>query len=221
MLSELACAAVSEVNGYQRVTGAFPPAARRRTSHPISSTCWVTSLRTRWPRRHGRGGVWVRGEGPASAGADAAAVIRIGDSGKGLPDAALQDLNEILAGRASPVGTGPGVGLVVTREIAHRHGLTVRFGRLVSGGRSRPWRCPMLFSSPRVERTQPQPGPTTRPLGWVRSHHVFVSDSVTFQPPVRTPAEGQGTGQGCPVLQTCWPARLSVLVRRDLGAGRK
>src|SRR5580765_4240448 len=85
----------------------------------------------------------------------------------------------------------------------------------------------MLFSSPRLERTQPEPGPTTRSLPSVRSHHVVVWDSVTFQPPVRTPAEGQGRGQGCPVLQscpvlpTCWPARLSVLVRRDLGAGRE
>jgi signal transduction histidine kinase len=61
-------------------------------------------------------------------------VIRIGDNGKGLPDAALEDLNDIVAGRDSAAGTGAGVGLVVTREIAHRHGVTVCFGRLVSGG---------------------------------------------------------------------------------------
>lgn len=65
MLSELACAAVSEVNGYQRVSmGAFPSAARRRTSHPMSSTCCVTSSRTRWPRRHGRVGCGFGVRGP-------------------------------------------------------------------------------------------------------------------------------------------------------------
>ena len=135
MLSELACAAVSEVNGYQRVTmGAFP--ARRAQAHVASDLVHLLGdlLENALAASPRAGGVWVRGEGPASAGAHAPAVIRIGDSGKGLPDAALENLNDIVAGRASPAGTGPEVGLVVTREIAHRHGVTVCFGRLVSGG---------------------------------------------------------------------------------------
>jgi len=135
MLSELACAAVSEVNGYQRVTmGAFP--TRRAQADVASDLVHLLGdlLENALAASPRAGRVWFRGEGPASAGAGPAAMIRIGDSGKGMPDAALQDLNDIVAGRAFPAGTGPGVGLVVTREIAHRHGVTVRFGRLVSGG---------------------------------------------------------------------------------------
>ena len=135
MLSELACAAVSEVNGYQRVTvGAFP--TRPVQAHVASDLVHVLGdlLENALAVSPRSGGVWVRGERPTSAGTDASALIRVGDSGPGVSDAVLDNLNEMLASRADHIMAGRGVGLVVTREIARRHGLTVRFGRLVSGG---------------------------------------------------------------------------------------
>lgn len=135
MLSELAYAAVSEVNGYQRVTvGAFP--TRRVQAHVASDLVHMMGdlLENALAVSPRSGGVWVRGERPTSAGTISPTLVRVGDSGTGASDAALERLNDIVGGRAPQVGTGSGVGLVVTREIAHRHGLTVRFGRLVSGG---------------------------------------------------------------------------------------
>jgi signal transduction histidine kinase len=135
VLSELASAAVSEVNGYQRVTvGAFP--TRRVQAHVASDLVHLLGdlLENALAVSPRSGGVWVRGERPTSAETSSPTLVRVGDSGVGVSDAALQRLNDILAGRASQVGTGPGVGLVVTRDIAQRHGLTVRFRRLVSGG---------------------------------------------------------------------------------------
>jgi hypothetical protein len=135
VLSELASAAVSEVNGYQRITvGAFP--TRRVQAHVASDLVHLLgdlfeNALTVSPRS---GGVWVRGERPTSEGTDAPALVRIGDSGTGLSDAALENLNDMLAGRADHPRTGRGVGLVATREIARRHALTVGFRRLVSGG---------------------------------------------------------------------------------------
>jgi hypothetical protein len=61
-------------------------------------------------------------------------MIKIGNSGTGLPDNALEDLNNVLAGQAAHTSTGRRVALVATREIARRHALSVQFSPLVSGG---------------------------------------------------------------------------------------
>jgi signal transduction histidine kinase len=135
VLSELASAAVSEVNGYQRVTvGAFP--TRRVQAHIASDLVHLLGdlLENALAVSPRTGGVWVRGERPRSAASNAPLLVRVGDSGTGVSEAALENLNDMLAGRAAHIGTGRGVGLVVTREIARRHSLTVQFKRLVSGG---------------------------------------------------------------------------------------
>lgn len=135
VLSELACAAVSEVNGYQRVTvGAFP--TRRVQAHVASDLVHLLGdlLENALAVSPRSGRVWVRGERPGSAPTHAPPLVRVGDSGAAVSDAALDNLNDMLAGRAAHLGTGREVGLVVTREIARRHGLTVQFRRLVSGG---------------------------------------------------------------------------------------
>jgi signal transduction histidine kinase len=134
-LSELASAAVCEVNGYQRVTiGAFP--TRRVQSHTASDLVHLLGdlLENALAVSPRSGRVWVSGERPRSTGGDGPAVVRVGDSGTAVSDAALKNLNDMLAGRATHIGTGRGVGLVVAREIARRHSLTVQFARLASGG---------------------------------------------------------------------------------------
>ncbi|WP_457256515.1 ATP-binding protein [Pedococcus sp. P5_B7] len=135
VLSELVCAAVSEVNGYQRVTvGAFP--TRRVQTRVASDLVHLLGdlLENALAVSSRSGGVWVRGERPTSSGTTAPATLRVGDSGAAVSDAALDNLNDMLAGRADHIRTGRGVGLVVTREIARRHALTVQYRRLVSGG---------------------------------------------------------------------------------------
>ena len=135
LLSELAAAAVCEVNGYQRVTvGAFP--TRRVHAHVASDLVHLLGdvLENALAVSPRASGVWVRGQQPHATGTNAPAMIKVGDSGPGLSDAALDHVNDMLAGRGAHIGTGRGVGLVVTREIARRHALTVRFKPLVSGG---------------------------------------------------------------------------------------
>lgn len=135
LLSELVGAAVSEVDGYQRVTvGAFP--TRRMRAEVASDLVHLVGdlLENALAVSPRAGGVWVRGERAKPAGTSALAVLKVGDSGTRIPDSALDDLNNMLAGRAAQAGAGRGVGLVVTREIARRHALTVQFSRLVSGG---------------------------------------------------------------------------------------
>lgn len=133
MLSELVYAAVSEVDGYQRVTvGAFPTRRVRANAGSdlvhllgdLLENALAVSPRT--------GGVWIRGERP-QAGTGAPALVRVGDSGAAVSDADLGQLNDMLAGRACTTSSR-GVGLVVTREIARRHCLTVHFRRLAGGG---------------------------------------------------------------------------------------
>jgi signal transduction histidine kinase len=135
LLSELAYAAVSEVNGYQRVSmGAFP--TRRVQAHVASDLVHVLGdlLENALAVSPRSGGVWVRGARPATVGTDAPTLVSVGDSGNAVPDAALEELNDMLAGRVDHLRTGHGVGLVVTREIARRHSLAVDFRRLVTGG---------------------------------------------------------------------------------------
>jgi signal transduction histidine kinase len=135
LLSELARAAVSEVNGYQRVTvGAFP--TRPVQAHVASDLVHLLGdlLENALAVSPRASGVWVRGQRPHSAEANSQAMIRVGDTGPGLSDAALDHLNDMLAGRAPRVSPGREVGLVVTREIARRHALNVQFRPLVSGG---------------------------------------------------------------------------------------
>ncbi|NYG06776.1 signal transduction histidine kinase [Phycicoccus badiiscoriae] len=134
VLSELAHAAVSEVNGYQRVTvGAFP--TRRVQAHAASDLVHLLGdlLENALAMAPRTGGVWIRGERPQAEGTGAPALLRVGDSGAHVSDELLGQLNDSLAGLARN-GGGTGVGLVVTREIARRHSLTVHFQRLVSGG---------------------------------------------------------------------------------------
>jgi hypothetical protein len=135
LLSELVYAAVCEVDGYQRVTvGAFPT---RRVRPDVASDLvhllgdLLENARAVSPRA---GGVWVRGERARAAGTKTPAMIKIGNSGTGLPDNALEDLNNVLAGQAAHTSTGRRVALVATREIARRHALSVQFSPLVSGG---------------------------------------------------------------------------------------
>lgn len=135
VLSELASAAVSEVNGYQRVTvGAFP--TRRVQAHVASDLVHLLGdlLENALAVSPRSGGVWLRGERPGYAAPHAQALVRVGDSGTAVSDAALEHLNDVLAGRTSRGGADRGVGLIVTCEIARRHRLTVQFRRLVSGG---------------------------------------------------------------------------------------
>jgi signal transduction histidine kinase len=135
LLSELAYAAVSEVNGYQRVSmGAFP--TRRVQAHVASDLVHVLGdlLENALAVSPRSGGVWVRGARPATVGTGAPTLVSVGDSGNAVPDAALEELNDMLAGRVDHLRTGHGVGLVVTREIARRHSLAVDFKRLVTGG---------------------------------------------------------------------------------------
>lgn len=135
VLSELAYAAVSEVNGYQRVSvGAFP--TRRVHEHVASDLVHVLGdlLENALAASPRSGGVWVRGERRTTPGRNAPALVRVGDSGAGVSDAVLESLNDTLARRADHGNVGRGVGLVVTRELARRHGLSVRYSRLVSGG---------------------------------------------------------------------------------------
>lgn len=134
MLSELACAAVSEVNEYQRVTvGAFP--MRHVQAHVASDLVHMMGdlLENALAVSPRSGRVWVRGQLHTSAGTSYPPLVRVGDSGTGVTNAALQRLDDIVAGRASQLGTSPAVGIVVIHEIAHRHGLTIRFRRLVGG----------------------------------------------------------------------------------------
>lgn len=163
VLSELACAAVSEVNGYQRVTvGAFP--TRRVQAHVASDLVHVMGdlLENALAVSPRSGGVWVRGERPTSAGTGSPTLVRVGDSGPDVSDDALERLNDIVAGRASQVGAASGVGLVVSREIADRHGLTVRFRRLVSGGLVATVSLPDALFEPPRQGNPPPTGLTTR-----------------------------------------------------------
>lgn len=134
VLSELAHAAVSEVNGYQRVTvGAFP--TRRVQAHAASDLVHLLGdlLENALAMAPRTGGVWIRGERPQGDANGAPCLIRVGDSGAHVSDEVLGQLNDSLAGLPGNRGGG-GVGLVVTREIARRHSLTVHYQRLVSGG---------------------------------------------------------------------------------------
>jgi signal transduction histidine kinase len=135
LLSELAAAAVCEVNGYQRVTvGAFPTG--RVQAHVASDLVHLLGdlLENALAVSPRASGVWVRGERPHWAGTNAPAIVKIGDSGPEVSHAAIEQLNDVVAGPGTPMRTGRGVGLVVTREIARRHGLTVQFRPLASGG---------------------------------------------------------------------------------------
>lgn len=135
LLSELASAAVSEVDGYQRVAvGAFP--TRRVLTHVASDLVHLLGdlLENALAVSPRAGRVWVRGERPKPSTGDPRARLRVGDSGSGISDTELHHLNDVLAGRATDHTGGGRVGLVVTREIARRHALTVQLDRLVSGG---------------------------------------------------------------------------------------
>lgn len=159
LLSELAHAAVSEVNGYQRVSlGAFP--TRRVRAHVASDLVHVLGdlLENALAVSPRSGGVWVRGERPTSADSPASTLVSVGDSGPAVSDVLLDDLNSMLKGRGRHLGTGGGVGLVVSREIARRHGLTVQFGRSVNGGLVATVTVPDSLFEPTRRATRPDLG---------------------------------------------------------------
>ena len=136
VLSELAGAAVSEVNGYQRVTvGAFP--TRRVQAHVASDLVHLLGRSAeerpgRVPRDPAGLGSVVKDPPPQGSMHPPRSGWAAAEQQSQTPP--WKDLNDMLAGRSDRIGTGPGVGLVVTREIARRHSLTVHFRQLVSGG---------------------------------------------------------------------------------------
>ena len=134
LLSELVCAAVSEVDGYQRVkVGALP--TRRVQARVASDLVHLLGdlLENALAASPRASGVWVRGEPRRPASTDTSVLIRVGDSGTGVSETDLRRLNDLLTGRPTD-SRRAGVGLVVSREIARRHSLAVRLDRLVSGG---------------------------------------------------------------------------------------
>jgi signal transduction histidine kinase len=135
LLSELVYAAVSEVNGYQRVSvGAFP--TRRVHTRMASDLVHLLGdlLDNALAASPRAAQVWIRGERPDASAINVAALVQVGNSRANLSNSDLEDLNNVLAGRATPSSTGGGVGMVVAREIAGRHGMSVRFSRLAGGG---------------------------------------------------------------------------------------
>ena len=180
LLSELVAAAVSEVDGYQRVTvGAFPT-RRVRTEVASDLVHLVGDLLENALAASPRAGrVWVRGERAKPAGTSAPAMVKVGDSGSGLSDGALDDLNNMLTGRAAHTSAGRGVGLVVAREIARRHALTVQFRRLVSGGLVASVALPeTAFEAGTAGTTTTEPRPDHRDAGTAAK--ALIVDRPTF-----------------------------------------
>lgn len=189
LLSELACAAISEVDGYQRVgIGAFPtrlvqPRVASDLVHLLGDL--LANALAASPRA---GRVSVRGERHRSATTDTAVLIRVVDSGTGVSGEDLDHLNDVLSGRAAD-SHGTGLGLVVAREIARRHSLTVQLDPLVGGGVVATIALPDAVFEPEPVPATPVTGTDERLTGLPAPEKASGSVVSTTFP--RPPAEDQ------------------------------
>jgi signal transduction histidine kinase len=125
-LGEAAAAAISEVNGYQRVSlGATPaglvlPSVASDLVHLLGEL--VDNALAVSPRSSG---VRVRGHRVADP-PRVTTLIEVVDSGPAVAPEEVARLNGILEDGDADAGRGPCAGLVIVRTLARRHGLSVR-----------------------------------------------------------------------------------------------
>ncbi len=176
-MSEVAHAAMSEVDGYQRVragwmpTDVLDPGLASDLVHLLAELIENSLARSSRASR-----VWVHGERSGAR----TLLVQVSDSGAGLGTDELEALNAALRGDVPYTGGGEEAGLFIVRSLAARHGIDVELGPA-------PEDEPGVVASVRIPVRAPSedvaPGPTPEPDPPSPPDAPAVTDAATRHGP--------------------------------------